>query len=320
MCSPRISVIIPVYNVACYIEDCLQSVLEQDYNNMEIIVVDDCGTDDSMDIVENFVRVHACHIKILHHTKNRGLSAARNTGVKHSTGEYLFFLDSDDVLCPDAIRCFIRYMKEYGHADFFVGNCIVEGTFPAIRLTTPPVLEGRENILSCFCREEWYMMAWGKLVSRKFFIDNNLWFAEGRLHEDYFFSFCLALSANKMITVQEPVYKYIIRENSITTAKKRKNYIDQFWTLEQIISLVKMNGGIFPDGTGKSYIITSLFTNAILVSGSQLPYQQKCILLKWTREQMNAVECAGISLKYKIKFWILSFPNPVVMRICRFFS
>ena len=93
----KVSIIIPVYNVDSYIETCLQSVFNQTYQNIEVIIVDDCGTDHSMEIVEKVVSTYkgTFSIKILHHNLNSGLSAARNTGIKNATGEYIYFLDSD---------------------------------------------------------------------------------------------------------------------------------------------------------------------------------------------------------------------------------
>lgn len=117
---PLISIIIPVYNVAPYIEKCLETVISQSYENLEIILVDDCGSDNSMDIVRDFCSSHIGNFVLLNHERNRGLSVARNTGVKHAKGDYLFFLDSDDELPKDAIRNFVQYLNKHGDADFLI--------------------------------------------------------------------------------------------------------------------------------------------------------------------------------------------------------
>lgn len=87
----KVSIIIPVYNVAPYVEECIQSVLRQDYKNLEIIIIDDCGTDNSMELVEKLVKNSSRDIVILKHDYNKGLSAARNTGIRRATGDYIFF-------------------------------------------------------------------------------------------------------------------------------------------------------------------------------------------------------------------------------------
>ena len=100
MNSPLVSIGIPVYNVEPYIEKCLLSVLNQTYQNLEILIVDDLGTDKSMDVVAGLQQSHPfgnC-IKIIRHPENRGLGEARNTVIENAEGKYLYFVDSDDVI------------------------------------------------------------------------------------------------------------------------------------------------------------------------------------------------------------------------------
>ena len=89
--SMKVSIVIPIYNVSVYIENCLESVRRQIYQDLEVILVDDCGTDNSMEIVQEYLEYHNfVEVKIIHHTHNRGLSAARNTGLEAATGDYVF--------------------------------------------------------------------------------------------------------------------------------------------------------------------------------------------------------------------------------------
>lgn len=120
MSGPLVSIVVPVYNVESYIEECLQSVCSQTYENLEIICVDDVGNDRSMDVVRSFA-VKDCRIKIIEHDKNKGLAEARNTGLEHVSGDYVFFLDSDDWLSIDAIEKFVRSAK-VGEPDIVVGQ------------------------------------------------------------------------------------------------------------------------------------------------------------------------------------------------------
>ena len=98
-----VSVIIPVYQVSDYVERCLLSVMNQTYQNIECIIVDDCSTDDSVAKCDRLISTYKGPIKfqILHHERNRGLSAARNTGTDAATGEYIFYLDSDDEITDE---------------------------------------------------------------------------------------------------------------------------------------------------------------------------------------------------------------------------
>lgn len=102
---PLVSVIVPIYNVELYVKECILSVFAQDYQHIELIAVDDCGTDNSIAILEELFKSNPQNITciLLHHDKNRGLSAARNTGTKYSHGKYILYIDSDDALQPFAI-------------------------------------------------------------------------------------------------------------------------------------------------------------------------------------------------------------------------
>lgn len=314
--SPYISIIIPIYNVAPYIENCLMSVINQSYKNIEIVLVDDCGTDDSMMIVSSFISSHSANWVLMVHETNKGLSAARNTGVKNATGEYLYFLDSDDELPQNAMMIFVEFLQEYGDADFLIGNYIVDGNFRFTPLFTPVLLNSRKEIFNAYIQSQWYVMACGKLIKRTFFIKNNLWFIVGRLHEDELFSFRLALTASKMITVEGEVYKYIIRDNSITIAKKEKNYIDMYWILVSKIKLIQKNSILFDTVSPSAYTVSMLFQFTVFVSVSQLSHLKKRIFLMWVNRQLQLIDKHD-SLKSTIEVLIISFSPTVTIWLCK---
>ena len=109
MYNHKVSIIVPVYNVSQYIVKCLDSIYGQTYNNIELILVDDCGSDDSMTIVHDYLASHvSIDAHIISHKKNRGLSAARNSGMEKASGEYVYFLDSDDYITLDCIEALVR--------------------------------------------------------------------------------------------------------------------------------------------------------------------------------------------------------------------
>ena len=120
----KVSIIIPVHNVAPYVEECIQSVLRQDYKNLEIIIIDDCGMDNSMELVEELVKNSSRDIVILRHDYNKGLSAARNTGIKQATGDYIFFLDSDDFIETYCISVLVEIAKDCVDADMVYGSSL----------------------------------------------------------------------------------------------------------------------------------------------------------------------------------------------------
>lgn len=215
----RISIVIPVYNVEAYIEDCLHSVTAQTYiGDIECIIVDDCTPDRSCIIIEKFISEHIGNIefKLLHHKKNRGLSAARNTGIDAATGEYIFFLDSDDEITPDCIELLTTPLKNKRY-DFVIGDYKTIGSdneFPPLLLDEGEIPTNNE-IRTEYFKNNWYMMAWNKLCNLDFIRNKGLYFKEGLINEDNLWSFQLACMAQTMFTIKNNTYNYKIRPYSI---------------------------------------------------------------------------------------------------------
>ncbi len=122
----KISIIIPIFNVEKYIIECLNSVFSQTYKNIEIIIIDDCGTDKSMEIIYNFIKVYPSkkNVIIIQHPYNKGLSSARNTGIRNATGKYIYFLDSDDYISPNCIESFVNLAISYNYPNIIFGSAI----------------------------------------------------------------------------------------------------------------------------------------------------------------------------------------------------
>ena len=223
----KVSIIIPVYNVEPYVERCLQSVMLQTYNDLiECLIVDDCGTDRSMDVVERIVDAYhgPIRFKIIHHERNRGLSAARNTGMAAATGDYLFFLDSDDEISVNCIEKLTSPLKEE-QFDLVVGNIRTIGDEKVrlavnLKLSDGFVLYG-EQVLETY-RKGWNMIAPNKLYRTAFIREHGLQFKEGLIHEDELWSFQVACLAQSLRAVNQLTYIYYIRDNSITTSMNAK--------------------------------------------------------------------------------------------------
>lgn len=244
----KVSIVIPVYNVATYIEGCLNSVNEQTYKDIEVVIVDDCGTDDSMTLAESYLREHdTMDAKIVRHSHNRGLSAARNTGLKAATGDYVYFLDSDDSLAEvDAIAKMAAEPQSRCAYDFIIAGYHVVGSkqpFPPLSLPQGGIC-GNEEILHAYAEGRWYMMAWNKLCRREFLLENGLTFEEGVLHEDVIWSFKLACKAQSMYVVAEPTYKYTVRPSSIMTGTSIEKDANQYIKAFEAISRFVMEEGL----------------------------------------------------------------------------
>ena len=218
----KISIIIPVYNVEEYITECLQSVMRQTYKGeMECILVDDCGKDNSIAIAEQLIADYTGPIafRILHHEHNRGLSAARNTGTDAATGDYIYYLDSDDYISDDCMEVLTDPLKEKEY-DMIIGDYFVKGNDWGIpKLCLEEGLYDKE-ILQKYCTGKIYMMAWNKLYRKSFLNFYELRFKEGILHEDDQMSFKAFASAAMIYIVDRQTYHYLVRENGIMNLKQ----------------------------------------------------------------------------------------------------
>lgn len=227
MNHPKISIVIPIYNVEPYIADCLRSVASQTYQGViECLLIDDCGTDKSIEIAETFVASYKGNVifRILKHAHNRGLSAARNTGTEQATGDYVYFLDSDDEIDEHCLEWLTQPLLSGEACDILVGGYRVTGTgsaAPALHLSDGTTLEG-DAIMRAYVKGEWYVMAWNKLCSLSFLRKYRLTFKEGLIHEDELWTFQVACRAARLRVVNRPCYVYKLREGSIMVNDKAK--------------------------------------------------------------------------------------------------
>ena len=255
----KISIVIPVYNVEPYIEDCLKSVAEQTYKgDIECIIVDDCTPDGSCAIIEHFINEYngSIDFKLLHHTVNRGLSAARNTGIGAATGDYIYFLDSDDEITPECLELLAKPLKNKKY-DFVIGNYETVGSdaqFPPLLLEEGSTANN-SLIRTLYFANKWYMMAWNKLCNLDFIRKEKLYFKDGLLNEDNLWCFQLACTARSMFVIKKDTYKYKIRESSIMG-----NY-DQ---VKRVLSLSKVLNEAYNWAIERGYIYDKEVFNKII--------------------------------------------------------
>ena len=217
----RISVIIPVYNVEPYIRRCLDSVLSQDFagSDVECILVDDCGTDRSMDIVHEVTEGYQgpVHFLLLTHEQNRGLSAARNTGLHHATGDYVLFIDSDDYLMPGAMHYMPDHLSQHPGVDMVMGNVINKKSdsllFP--NLQEPWLMDDPDLFFGRMLRRQIYLYAWNKLIRRSILLEHDVLFIDGIIYEDQAWSYQLFSHLSSVLLLPEVTYVYEYNPSSI---------------------------------------------------------------------------------------------------------
>ncbi len=207
----KVSIIIPTYNVEAYITECLESVARQTYQGeIECLVVDDCGTDGSIAVAEQFIQSYQGNIifRIIHHDHNRGLSAARNTGTNAATGDYIYYLDSDDVIAPDTIEEMVQLVCRHPQVEMIQGGIIdmkggIISDFTTIQL--PEYTDNREWIYkNMFFRLP--VSSWNRMIKREFLIKEGISFHEGIIHEDVPYCFLLSLKCHSVGFVPKNTY------------------------------------------------------------------------------------------------------------------
>jgi len=239
-----VSIIIPVFNVSSYIERCLGSVLNQDFTPLECILVDDATPDDSMDKVKDLLSGYQGTItfKIIRHEINKGLSAARNSGILESTGDYLFFLDGDDTLMDSGIAILANLAIKSGNPDLVQGSTIIVGEKNGsdryqIQKDVPEFTTDRvwlrKQLLK---RKKIPVTAWNKLIRRDFIINNQLFFKEGVWHEDEHWTFFSASKVNSMAFCRIPTYQHFITSGSIMTTSGQRSIDSWFEILGDFIA------------------------------------------------------------------------------------
>ena len=222
----KVSIIIPVYNVQDYIIRCLNSVCQQTYQDIECILVDDCGKDNSINIAESYIQKYTGWIcfHIIHHTHNQGLSGARNTGIKASTGDYVYFLDSDDAITPDCMETLINLAYKYPEADFIQGNILGNDcqTSPyAFNDTISEYYDDKEQLetlmLHCLVTS-----AWNRLIKRSIIIEHHLYFPLGIFHEDMYWVYFFSKYVKKAAFTTQGTYIYFVHEGTIMTSVSKE--------------------------------------------------------------------------------------------------
>ena len=215
-----VSIIVPVYNVEDYLTECIESAIKQTYHNLEIILVDDGSTDTSGKICD----MYACkddRIKVFH-KQNGGLSDARNTGIEKATGEYIYFLDSDDMLPTGAIEKMLNAcVQEDADMAIAGGEKFVDDKLPQssekIEAESDTTLDKTETIRRMLLHDGFGHEAWGKLYRKDIWKHER--FPKGKLYEDYATIYKITCGCSRVTVLKENLYWYRTRVGSIMKSK-----------------------------------------------------------------------------------------------------
>ncbi len=227
-----ISVIIPIYKAEQYIRQCLESVIDQEFNafDIECILIDDVTPDRSMEIANDVISdYHGSNITFvfLRHEENRGPSAARNTGISAASGDYLLFLDSDDVFVENTLKTFFSYHLDYPTVDVIMGNTLwMESRFLSNTPITgkgnsPCLIDDVSLLWKLVLRRQIDRLVVNKLIRRSLIVDNNLYFDENvTLYEDAIWTYNLYSHISSILIVPVITYMYVDNATSLMHTSK----------------------------------------------------------------------------------------------------
>lgn len=311
-----ISIIVPIYKVENYLKRCIDSILNQTYTNLEIILVDD-GSPDNCGIICDEYAKQDCRVKVIH-KKNGGLSDARNCGIKVSTGEYLIFVDSDDYILKNMCETLLKNALE-NNAD------IVSCNFKEVYLNGQEkinkqsqnqqisIVSNAEAIYRYFVKNDLDMnVVWNKIYKKNIFLgDNKIEFPVGRLHEDDFTVYKLYYYANKVVIINDILYNYFKREESITGNFSRRNIFDKIDAVIEQYNFFEDKENDLKDMTKirciDSYVFLLKLKNKMLLN-ERILNKKFFVLKKYILDnEKNILRNPYINLKRYIKYIMIYF-------------
>ena len=235
----KVSVIVPIYKVASYLKKCVNSILDQSYENLDIILVDDGSPDDCPLICDEYEKKDL-RVRVIHKV-NGGLSDARNAGIEIIRGEYVVFVDSDDFLetryIERLVNCLESTNSDIAICDYYTFG---EKSFNGCKLSEnkSPEIFNNENALKCaLVGNPFALSAWGKLYKSSLFA--NVRYPKGKIYEDLGTIYKIIGLANKICYVPEKRYYYLIRKNSISYAKFSTKKMDMLFYSKEILSYIE---------------------------------------------------------------------------------
>lgn len=239
MNSPLVTISIPIYQCELHIERCLQSVVNQSYQNLEILLVDDKGTDSSMERVAEMMNQYPLHNwRLIENEKNSGLSVVRNVGINEARGKYLFFLDSDDELMPDAIAKLVE-AAEREQVEMVCGNTITiqldsKQEVDAFKLKQFGKLMGNQPIFESFVHGLFPVPSWNKLMKVEVLRSQQAYFKDGLFAQDNLQTFIMVLSLNSAYFLEDDTYIYYLHAQSVIHNRNKKHFENWNTILEEM--------------------------------------------------------------------------------------
>lgn len=241
------SIILPVYNVEKYLDKCISSILDQTFDDFQLICVEDCSTDNSLEILESYAKQDS-RIKLIRHDKNKGLGAARNTALEYASGKYLACIDSDDWLEKNFLQEVFNAFENNNIDSVWVKywRYNEKDDFATIATVYPLLFHSLEGIIELNPKNicDFPAYAWNKVYKMDTIRNNDFRWIENKIFEDVYFFFDYFMASNKIYLLDKMLYYYRVRDDSITSnfnKSKVRNMYEILFALYKLITLKDYN-------------------------------------------------------------------------------
>lgn len=303
-----VSVVVPVYNVSDYIDKCLETIINQDYKNLEILLIDDGSTDKSGELCDKWAKIDS-RIKV-YHNANMGLSGARNFGVRQSSGDFITFIDSDDFIDLDYVSYLMNLVNIYGTKIAIAQHRVLfpNGRISDNGLSTPDELLNAHDVMERILYHDVIdTSAWGKLFHQSLF-DTDI-FPVGKLFEDIGSIYKLICKTNSIAIGYQSKYNYIMRSKSIVNSKYNINKMDLLEMTDEMGRNVQEKFPDLKDAVLRRRVYARISTYNQMINENDF-YDSKQELLNFILENGGCIlRNPRVSLRDKVAIRLLKF-NP----------
>lgn len=309
-----ISIIVPVYNVEKYIVKCLESIVNQDYKDFELLIVNDGTKDDSIKLANEYLKDKDINYQIIN-KDNGGLASARNTGIRNAKGDALVCIDSDDCISKDFLSCLYDSLKDN---DFSFCNFkyVKEQTCPFDSNTNTMLLD-KERLIDVFLRRSINFVVPSMMFRKDFLINNNLLFNENiRFSEDQPFIWEVILKSTKCIYLYRKMYGYYLRSNSIMTSSKYEKIASSFEEYKNYITLIINNNLRYKESLDMiipRWSLGTLYTSAKLLEYKDYLKLYELVEGKEILKRINNIN----DIKSKVLAYVCNISPKLLYTICR---
>lgn len=310
----KISVIMPVYNAESRVGIAIESILNQTYNNFELILVNDGSSDRSGEICKNYAKKDK-RIKLINQN-NLGVSAARNRGIEESTGEYINFIDADDTIVPKALELLIETIKDNNYDMIIYGMSFDyynrgEYSYSLHKVIDKNIIDCSEMIQDIFFDlydSNYLSSSCNKLIKKSMILENSIRFDTNMaILEDFKFTLDILSSTNHILAINKPLYNYY-NELSISKLSKRPNidYMNNFYILEKSLRKTALNIGLVsPKFQGRINCMIFryylIYLEFLFSNDENILYKYKMLKKFMIDEKVvyanNRASCSGLRLK-----------------------